>query len=207
MKNLIIIVLALAISGCAVGNKYSYQASSISIPVDAKGGDSLVLSVKESRPYVLSGDKSPDFVGIQRGGFGNPFNVRTASGMPLTEAMSDAIRDGLEHAGYKVYQSQNDDVTQLVSIASGKGADRVVVLDVKDWKSDMYASITMHVNLVLSIYDLEANILAENIVQFVNSIGRSQLGEQSNSVVVTAEFKKQIKHLFNNDDVRQALQQ
>ena len=77
MRLLIVALSAVALAGCAVGNTYDYQAADIGLPVVGKG--KVGVAVVDRRPYVLSGDKEADFVGLQRGGFGNPFNVTTRS--------------------------------------------------------------------------------------------------------------------------------
>jgi hypothetical protein len=42
----------------------------------------LAVAVHDERSEVASGDKNPAFVGLLRGGYGNPMDVRTASGAP-----------------------------------------------------------------------------------------------------------------------------
>ena len=60
----------------------------------------LILAVQDFRPYVLNGDEEPGFVGLQRGGYGNPFDVTTLTGRPMTEDMAEAMVKGLSDVGY-----------------------------------------------------------------------------------------------------------
>ena len=103
MKNIFILLCVVCLTGCVAGHKYNYKASSMDIPVKPSEQRTLILSVEDWRPYVLSGDKEPNFVGLQRGGFGEPWDVTTASGNPMTEDMSAAIVSGLKGAGYNVF--------------------------------------------------------------------------------------------------------
>ena len=80
-------LLIMAVTGCAIGNQYDYRTANVSLPLTGDGV--LGVGVLDNRSYVLSGEKEPNFVGLQRGGFANPFNVTTASGKPLTDDMSD----------------------------------------------------------------------------------------------------------------------
>ena len=74
MSRLLLHVLgALLIAGCAAGNQYDYSGSDLALPITGSGD--IGVAVLDVRPYVLNGDKKPDFVGLQRGGFGNPFDV------------------------------------------------------------------------------------------------------------------------------------
>jgi len=205
MKNIVFLILVLFLTGCAVGNKYSYESTRMAMPFDAENNKVFVLLVKDLRPYVLNGKKQANFVGLQRGGFGNPFDVTTSSGKPMTEAMSKAISKGLSNAGYTVIDGQNGNMNQLVNMAIDKGASRIIVLAVHDWKSDLYANITMHVDLRLKVYQANGDLLAETSSQFNRSIGAAKIGEQANSVAVTAEFEAQIRKLFGQAEIKEAL--
>lgn len=76
-----------------MGNKHQYIGSDPELLVTTTYA--TAVAVQDRRPYVLDGDKDADFVGIQRGGFGNPFDVITTSGRPLARHVRDR-RLGLE---------------------------------------------------------------------------------------------------------------
>ncbi len=207
MRNVLFTVLVILISGCAVGNKYDYRASVITLPVKSDNRVTVVLSVQDMRPYVLNGDKGPDFVGLQRGGFGNPFDVTTASGRPLTEDMSESIEASLTGKGYKVVNAHGaSDVDDLVNTALNEGADRIILLVVHNWKSDIYMSITLHSDMRLKVYDSGGDLLAENEMIFVEEVGGAMIGAEKNSREVTEEFAKRMGYMFNKENIRRALQ-
>ena len=207
MKKILLLFIALLFTGCAVGNKYNYQSSMITLPVKPSVKRTLILSVEDLRPDVLSGKVGPNFVGIQRGGFGNAFDVTTSSGKPMTEDMSDAVAQGLRNAGYHVKNVQgNHNNVYLVQLATNNGATRIVVLKVYEWKSDIYLGITLNCNLHLSVFDAKGELLAENTMRFMEEIGGGQIGVENNSRVMADEFAKRIGYLFNKQDVRSALQ-
>lgn len=207
MKRIWIIFVALFMTGCAVGNKYSYQTSDMALPIKASENKTVVLLVNDLRPYILSGDKAPNFVGLQRGGFGNPFDVTTTSGQAMTKDMSIAIADGLEETGYHVINvEEKADINHLISTAVNQGASRIIVLEVHDWKSDIYMSLTLHCDLKLSVYNADGTQLAENSSSFVRAIGGAQIGASKNSEIVADEFAKQIGYLFNEESIRGALE-
>ena len=205
MKKMALILAVLLIGGCAVGNKYSYKTSDIDLPIRTTGGEALVLQVKDLRPYVLNGDKEANFVGLQRGGFGNPFDVTTESGEPMTDVMAVAIENGLKEAGYRVITVPGaEDKDSVLGTANSESA-RVVVLKVRDWKSDIYMGVTLHSDLILSIYTPDGKLLAESYAEYVKEIGGAQIGAEKNSDLVKREFEKQIGYLFNDKKVREAL--
>jgi hypothetical protein len=207
MRNVVFTILAILITGCAAGNKYDYRESFITLPVKSDNRVTVVLSVKDMRPYVLNGDKGADFVGLQRGGFGNPFDVTTASGRPLTEDMSESIEASLTDKGYKVVNAHGaSDVDDLVNTALNEGADRIILLVVHNWKSDIYMSITLHSDMRLKIYDSGGDLLAENEMIFVEEVGGAMIGAEKNSREVTEEFAKRMGYMFNKENIRRALQ-
>ena len=207
MKKLLGLFAVLLLGGCAVGNQYSYQTSDVNLPLRSASGETVVLQVRDLRPYVLNGDKTPDFVGLQRGGFGNPFDVKTESGKPLTEAMAVVVADGLKEAGYQVVNvPDKQDMDALVKAAANEDASKIIVLKVMEWKSDIYMGITLHSDMILSVYIPDGKLRAESTSQFVRQIGGAQIGAEKNSELVTGEFAKQIGYLFNEESVRKSLQ-
>ncbi|MEA3643938.1 MAG: hypothetical protein VBE63_29025, partial [Lamprobacter sp.] len=65
-QRALLLPLALVIAllgGCAIGNTYEYRLPRMPLPVE--GSSSIGLAVTDQRPYILSGDKEPDFVGLQ----------------------------------------------------------------------------------------------------------------------------------------------
>ena len=100
-KTLLILIAAIVLTGCAVGNKHVYN--DIEVITDAKSGKTVSVATVDQREYVVSGQSKPEFVGMQRGGFGNPFDVLTASGRPLSSEFTAAVRNALERNGVKVF--------------------------------------------------------------------------------------------------------
>lgn len=207
MKGIFFGCLLLLLSGCAVGNKYDYRSSAISLPLKATTHKNVVLSVEDARSYVLDGSKPASFVGLQRGGFGNPFAVTTASGRPLTEDMVVAISRALNMAGFQVFSvAGSSDTELLIEAAAKNGATRIIAFDVKEWKSDIFMSVTLHSDIELKIFDGKGELLAQGDMKFVEGIGGAQIGAAKNSETVASEFSKRIGYLFNRKEIRAALQ-
>ncbi len=207
MERLWLVVMLLFVGGCAVGNQYDYRAAAISLPVKAAAPTLVAVTVQDLRPYVVSGEKNANFVGLQRGGFGNPFAVTTRSGQPLTTDMAAAIVRALNAAGYQAIDLGGEtDTAKLLDKARQQGATRLLWLLVREWKSDVFMAITLHCDLVLKILNEQGEVLAESSMAFVEGIGGAQIGGEKNSAAVTREFAKRIGYLFNRDEVRTALQ-
>jgi hypothetical protein len=177
-----------ALAGCAVGNRYDYAGSITALPVTGTGN--LALNVVDARPYVLSGDKTPDFIGLQRGGFGNPFDVRTASGRPLADEMRDAIANALRKQGYTV-------------VGIKDAAPRRMELKVLEWKSDAMMHFSIAYDLALNVYDGQGTLLAAstNKGESVQNAGF----ESQNAGNAARVFEMQFTALLRDESVRKAL--
>ena len=207
MRRILLIFIYIFLTGCAVGNHYNYQTSVSSLPVKASVNKLLILTVEDLRPYVLNGDKKSNFVGLQRAGFGNPFDVTTASGNSLIQDMAQSIASSLENSGFHVVVSEDKPkLEQLSQLANINKADRIIWLKVIDWKSDIYMSIGLNFNLHLAVYNSAGNLLAENTLIGNENVGGGKLGASKNSEHMSQEFAKRIGYLFNKESIRNALQ-
>lgn len=94
---LVFLMVALLLPACAKGNRYDYQTA---LPMfRASTSHEVAVAVQDRRPYILDGDKTPSFVGIQRSGWHIPFDVTTLSGNYLAEDFTIAVANGLEQKG------------------------------------------------------------------------------------------------------------
>jgi hypothetical protein len=153
-RLLTITVLLLSAAGCAAGQHYDYAAADMALPVTGSG--EIGVAVIDVRPYVLNGEKKPDFVGLQRGGFGNPFDVTTQSGNPLAmdmqQVLIDALKDGGYHAQPIRITTAEDAVIARVIAAVGSPVN--VLLFVREWKTDAMMKLGL-------TYDIELKVLGE----------------------------------------------
>jgi hypothetical protein len=100
-KSILIVGLGLLLGACAIGNTHRYDLGDASFAIESD--ETVAVTVVDLRPYVVSGDKTPDFAGLMRGGFGNPFDVTTAAGKPLAEDMTSSIVASLMASNVKAF--------------------------------------------------------------------------------------------------------
>jgi hypothetical protein len=176
-----------ALGGCAVGNRYDYSSSIAGLPISGTG--KVALAVVDARAYVLSGEKKPDFIGLQRGGFGNPFDVRTASGRPMADEMRDAIAQALRKQGYTV-------------VGASDAAFRKMELRVAEWKTDAMMHFKLRWDLTLNVYDDHGVLLAKS-----TSNGTEEQGagfQSQNSKNAAGFFEMKFTQLVRDEAVRKA---
>lgn len=188
LSRLAVASIALSLGACAVGNRYDYRNSIEGLPVS--GTQTIAVDVIDARPYVLSGDKTPEFVGIQRGGFGNPFDVKTASGAPLADEMRTGIVNALQKKGFTVP-------------APGTAAPRKMELRVLEWKTDVMARMKVLYDMKLSIFDDQGKLLAQSAAKGEDVLGGGL--EAANSGNAAKSFELRFSEMVRDEQVKAAL--
>jgi hypothetical protein len=204
-----LLAILLLAQGCAVGVRIPYE--NVMLDVKASGADTKIGVVAlDLRPYILSGEKSPEYVGTCRGGYGNPFNVSTQSGKPLAEVMADAISSGLRRKGFEIVpvqvsrDPQSGDAECKFVASPGK---RIVMLVVTLWKSDTFQNTALIYDASLKVLDQAGGLVAESSVSGKDNLGGSAWNPPAAARRAVPEaFKKKIEELLNHPDVVNALQ-
>jgi hypothetical protein len=162
LRVLGVALISLVVTGCAIGNRYAYHT--IIADPRVAGTTAIGVATHDQREYVRSGSKDPQFVGLQRGGFGNPFDVRTEDDKPLADGMTTAIVNTLNRKGFR---SQSVVVAHSVSPDEARqrllraGTDRALLLTVKEWKSDAVMRIGLTYDVTMTVLDRAGQVLAE----------------------------------------------
>lgn len=209
MKKIILPLLATAVlSGCAVGNKHAYN--NIEAQTSAKTSKSVSVASLDQREYVVTGQSKPDFVGMQRGGFGNPFDVLTASGRPLSSEFTTAVKNALERNGAKVIalETKPSSSTQaaMAQLVASTG-DRLLLLSIKEWVGDSQVNTEVRYNLVLTVADNTGKALANKTYSGARDLGGSQLNPPGHAKeVMPKAFREAIEALLNSPEIAAALQ-
>jgi hypothetical protein len=197
--------LAAILGGCAFGQTYSYSDVPVTMQSVSSAG-SVAVAVQDQRSYVLSGAKSPQFVGLQRGGYGNPFDVNTASGGPFADEFRDAIARALKARGISVV-TLSIPVRDPASTAKQKLLDakarRAALVTVREWKSDTMMNTDLHYDVTLAILDEAGNPLASSAIKGLDNLGH--LGLMSPKEGIGQATARKIDQLFDEEKIRAAL--
>jgi hypothetical protein len=198
----------LFLGACAIGNKHQYSG----VPPEATLASkrSVAVGVLDQRDYVLDGSKTPAFVGLSRGGFGNPFDVTTASDKPLAEDFRDTIVDVFRRNGIVVRElalaASRDEATARTALLK-IGQERVLLVALREWKSDTYTNTTLQYNVEMTVYDVGGKMLASKRIQGNDNLGGDALNPPGHArQAVPVAYRKKIDELLNSADIRSALQ-
>jgi len=206
MRQVVVSVLMLfLLSACAIGNKYDYRA----VPPEllARSSAAVAVGVHDKRLYIVTNDKRPDFVGLQRGGFGNPFDVTTRSGGALADDFAQSIVDALGKNGVEaktvVLSSQVGRMSALQTMA-GAGAERAIFVTLDEWKSDNFMNVALIYNLSAEVLDSQGRVLAETRLQGRDALGAG-LGATAVGNLVVAGYSRILSNLLNDEEIVAAL--
>lgn len=163
--HIMALVCGLILSGCAIGNKHNYRDVIASLPVMASG--SAVVATHDRRPYILSGAKPQNFVGLQRGGYGQPFDVSTG-GETFASSFSAAVCNSLRKVGSGCEVAQtvpSEEPSQVIQKVLQRRPQRGLIFTVNEWKSDGMVRASLRYDVTLSVIDSGGVILASKQVQ------------------------------------------
>ncbi len=195
------LALALCLSACAIGNEYNYNSAAPAL--EAEGSTSVIVAVSDQRPYVLSGGKSASFVGLQRGGYGNPFNVTTTGGQPFADQLSNAIAKALSARGYGASPTFIPPGTAAEDVAFS--SDRLLFVAMREWKSDSSLSITMHHDADAIVYKPGHRDPASASIKSTGPGGAAQISPSATAKIAISASSRAIAELLNQPQIRDAL--
>ena len=107
---LIFCFLIIFIGGCSFKYDFSYapeKGQNI-----GNGKTVLVFEVVDRRPEVVQKKENPDWVGWQRGMFGNPIDTTTSDGKPFAEKVTEVIIKDIFSVGFVCKEKKLDELTK-----------------------------------------------------------------------------------------------
>lgn len=198
------LLLVGSLSSCAVWNRYDYRAATVALPLQGSG--ELGFVAIDSREYVLDGSHDPDFVGVQRSGLNIPYEVTTKSREGLVDDLKVPLTAALEASGFIVIplEAPSADESVLADVARTSGLRRVLVFDLKNWRTDVHLNTTLDYDLRVLVLDDSGTVLAEN--EMAGSEKASGAGsERKNAKSLQSVFERKVSFLFTSDELRDAL--
>jgi hypothetical protein len=209
----ILAILLPLISGCAVGVTHRYHDSIAD--VQATGTGSLAVVVQDARPYVVTGNKTPNFVGLSRDGHGIPFDVSTESGRPLADDIGASVCQSLRQKGFSCTMLETqpkamiDDTamkTRAVEAARRANAVCVLLLFLNEWKSDTYLNVALIYDVVLVALKADGSTATTERIQGRDNLGGDIWSPPGYSTrVVSIAFKGKLERLLNAPKIGESL--
>lgn len=201
------LVLACGLSACAFGRQHALHTARPRLEEAADKGAWVALAVHDQRKEIISGEKEPDFVGLSRGGYGNPFDVTTENDGPLAQNVAESMKNGLQAAGFRatvVLVAHSRSPAQVHSKLSAVGASRLLLVRIDRWKSDAYMTTGLDFDLTAAVMDREGNVLGRAVQHGHDAIGGA--GSSGDRGAVQA-LETKLELLLNSPKIQSALGQ
>ena len=200
-----ILVVSVILGGCAVGNTYRYDLGDANIGLVSD--KTVAVTVVDLRPYVLSGEKSADFVGLMRGGFGNPFDVTTSSKRSLADDIAFSIVESLKRSNIQALSVAAPPKTGEVeaqNILLKAEADRFTLLAIREWKSDTYFNTSLNYDVSVKVMGRNGATIAGKTIQDRETLGVSGLPADARRYAEKA-VRQKLETIFNDPEISSAL--
>jgi len=210
IRRLGVLLMSGVLMACAAGNRHCYD--DVVATVQYSATESIVVATVDQRPYVLKHDKTAQFVGLSRGGYGNPFDITTDSGKPLSDDVTHATAASLRAKGFdvaEVHTEVGDAPTNAVQALQASGKPRGIVIVLREWKSDTYGGTALIYDASLTVYDHAGVALAAASIHGRDDLGGNALTTLNPPAhakqVIPPAFKAKLEQLLNDASVQAAL--
>ena len=211
-KEICLVLLAvscLLLSGCA--ERYDHKYHGLNLDLKSKGSATIAVATHDQRSYIVSGNKKPDFAGIVRGQFNQPFNVTTASRDSFAEDITDTITRSLKSKGFNsigvVVRHSDKDETIKASLKRDN-ASRSLVTTLYKWKSDIYMhrGTSLWCDIRMQVLDAAGNTIGEKRISEESTLSPKDWNawEHSKKTVPDALVKR-LETLLNSKEISVAL--
>lgn len=206
-KLIAITGLGLLLSACAAGNQYDYknQAIKVELVTDQK----VAVAVVDQRPYIVSSNKTPNFVGLHRAGFNIPHDVTTLSNEPLSDSISSAIVTGLKSKNIDaevIKTKASADILSTLKTLDVSSFTKLLLIHFSELKSDTKFNTRFIYNIGAKVTDSERTVLAENsLVDRKVLINKGIWPTTFARTNVPVAFQKVIEELLNDPKIIDAL--
>ncbi len=178
----------------AIGQKANYSDSWPAIEYETDR--TVSVGVHDQRPYVINGEKSPNYTGTVRALLGNPWNVNTESDKPLSDDIASAVVSGFMRVGIQATSVPipfSDDLQSAIGKVKQIGAERILIITLHEWRSDSYRNAGFFIDAVLRVYDREGKELASR------SVSHKSRGSGDGSVDSVYDAARLYLNLLLND--------
>lgn len=175
-KCIILFASCLLFTTCV--KRYTYDLANYHPTESADVGNNrqvLIIEAADQRPQIVKGEETRDWVGNMRGGIGKEIKVKTSDGRTLAIIMTNTLRKELSSMGFRCVIDTPGEGGDIPSLIGKHKLTRAIHLVIKNFFSDTHANIDVNRELVLTVYDGDGAVVAENKSEGVTTLEGSFL--------------------------------
>lgn len=202
-----LVAIVIVNTGCAIGNKHNYRDVLATLP--STSGENVTIATHDRRPYVVNNDKSPSFVGLQRGGYGNPFDVENENAEALSKSFSAAACASIVASGGQcdlLDTIPSEETNSIKARLEKSGAPRAVLFTLNEWKSDTMMNTALHYDVAMEVLSPSGTVLLTRRLSGVDDLRGSFWNAPGYAKkVVPMAFKGKLEQLLGDPEVQASL--
>jgi hypothetical protein len=168
----------------------------------------MALAVLDARPDVVNGERKETFIGLSRSLYGIPYPAHTPSKKPFAQELSNLVNRGLKLGktpAEAVVVSPFGGRQAAVDALRKSGAERLLLVEIRDWWSDTLIHTDLHYDLVLTVFNAEGQELGSTTVMGHDELGKRQRPERrdvataTNNILETLFTAEAVTASFSSD--------
>ena len=162
---------------------------------------SVALGVLDARPDVVSGERKETFIGLSRSLYGIPYPAHTQSKKPFAQDFANLVVRGLKLGGVtaqSVTTSPFAGRQGAIQALQKTGAERLILVEIRDWWSDTLIHTDLHYDLSLIVLNSQGQELGSSSITGHDELGKRQRPERRDVTTATNDI---ITTLFAADAV------
>lgn len=132
----------------------------LKLSLPSKG--TVALAILDARPDVVKGERKDTFVGLSRSLYGIPYPAYTQSKKPLVQDFSDLVTRALKLGGtpaQAISVSPFSGRVGAIKSLQASGAERLILIEVRDWWFDSLIHTDLHYDLMLTVLNAQGQEL------------------------------------------------
>ncbi len=200
------LALLLTLGACLHGGG-TYEFAAVDLTLTVSSGRTVSASVIDHRPYVVNGKESSSFVGTTQGKAGGTADIRTGSGRPLAEELTDAVVRALDRRGIAASAMplpKGSPEEAILTAFRTQGTERLLVVRMFEWKTKALTRVILRWHLEAIVRDRAGNVLARRATQGTESVGVTNLRRDSADIAIR-EVSQKLSQLLNDPVIAGAL--
>lgn len=161
----------------------------------------MALAVQDARPDVVNGERKDTFIGFRRSLYGIPYPAHTESRKPFAQDLSNLLIRALklgktpaEAVGVSPFGGRPAAIEALRK----SGAERLLLIEIRDWWSDTLIHTDLHYDLKLTVFNAQGEELGSSSVIGHDELGKRQRPERRDVATATNDI---LETLFAADAV------
>jgi hypothetical protein len=179
--------------------------------INYKGDKKLSITVRDQRSYILSKEKGASYVGLfKERGLIRPYfyDIGTLSGKSLADDFTFCVAVALSNAGFVIENDVDLNNSKFIDRNAEKrlfSADRIISIEIQEWKTDTYSATGIYYDVTLNISDGNNKLLAKTRIKGEDNLERESWRSMYEKVPAATEAI--LSKMLNSPDIWLALKQ